>query len=117
MGLLNRSVIPTLTSVERLSDYNKYMDEVRPNGRGWLMSDFSNVLYYSLNSKIGYLDECSAVYRVLNESSSHSHNIDKLFRFYDSADDIRRYFINQYIKNEKERKGYLMMIKQNEILR
>lgn len=115
-GLLNGSIIPTLTRLERKSSYENFLTDINPYNHHWLMGDYANVLYYSLMNKIGYLEGASGVYRVLGESTSHSNNINKLLRFYDSADDIRYFFINNYIKETDKKRRLLEMIKRNGVI-
>lgn len=114
-GLLNGCIIPTLTRLERISIYEQYMKEVNPLVHKWMMGDYSNVLYYSLKSKIACLDGVSGVYRVLEESASHSSDMDKLLNFYDSADDIRYFFIDNYVASAEERDNLKFMVKRNEV--
>ena len=113
--ILNHGIIPTLTRLERRSYKEMYIDEVKPFSRGWLMSDLSDVLYYSLKNSIGFINDYTAVYRILDESASHSKDITKLFRFYDSADEIRYFFVNNYIEDNEEKKQLASMIKRNEV--
>ena len=115
-SLLSGSIIPTLTRLERRTSYDTYIDEVKPNEHHWLMGDYANVLFYSLKSKIGYIDGYSAIYRVQEESSSHSKDIKKMLRFYDSADDIRYFIINEYIKDARYKEILCRIVKHNEVI-
>jgi len=115
-GLLNFRIIPTLSRVEKRSVYDKYIAEIKPHEHNWLMGDFPVLLFFSLESKIHLVNEVTGVYRVLDTSASHSKDMNKLIGFYDSADDVRHFFINKYIRNEKERDSLLMQVRKNEIL-
>ena len=47
-------------------------------------------------SKIKYFEECTAVYRILNESASHSKNIEKELAFHQSCVDCRVFYSKIY---------------------
>ena len=114
-GLITYSNFPTLTRVYRHSLLNKFYREIDVKGKGWLMGDYPIAFYFVAESKIKFLDECTAVYRLLEESASHSKDIDSLFRFYDSADDVRYFFVDRYITDEKQRAYYESLIKEKEL--
>lgn len=114
-GLLNGSIIPTLTRVERKTSFNDFFNEVKPDKQQWMMGDYANVLYYSIKSSIGYLEDYTSVYRILDESSSHSKDINKMLKFYDSADNIRYFFIKNYIDDIEKKEELSRMVKINEI--
>lgn len=115
-GLLNGCIIPTLTRMERTSAYFDFLHIVKPHEHKWLMGDYANILFYSLKYKIGHLDGYSGVYRILSESTSHSADINKLIKFYDSADDVRYFFINRFVDDAGKRNRLSSMVKLNEVL-
>ncbi|MBQ4588440.1 MAG: glycosyltransferase [Bacteroidaceae bacterium] len=47
-------------------------------------------------SKIKYINDCTAVYRILNESASHSKNIEKELAFHQSCVDCRIFYSQLY---------------------
>jgi hypothetical protein len=51
---------------------------------------------FIINSKIIFLDEITAVYRILSYSASHSRDLKKEETFNKSALNIRLFFINHY---------------------
>lgn len=114
-GLISYSNFPTLTRVYSLSVYEKYINEVNPDTQAWMMGDYPFAFYCVLKSKVGFIDELTSVYRILEDSASHSKKTEYLVKFYGSADDVRYFFVNNYIINEAERKNLLFKIKQNEI--
>ena len=93
-------VIETLTTCFRKDLYLKYMEEIQPSSKKWLMGDLPMWLYISQFSKIYYINEVTSVYRVLEESASQSKNINKLFDFEDSITDMKMFFLEKYAKNE-----------------
>ena len=58
----------------------------------FLMEDYPLWLYIAQSHKIGYLDDVTAVYRVLPESMSNTQNKVKAAIFNDSVLDVRVYF-------------------------
>lgn len=63
------------------------------------MQDYPLWLEISRITKIKYLNQITAVYRILNESASHSKNIYKQFSFNINTYKIKLYFIEKYIPN------------------
>lgn len=73
--------------------------------QGFLMSDYPLWLYIAKKTKIGYIDDITSVYRVQEESASHSKNSIKQFVFRLSAWDIRCYFAKDTVYNDEIIKG------------
>ncbi len=113
IGLLKYSNFPTLTRLMRKTVYDEYVGTIHPEDKDWIMSDYPEALYFSAESKIRYFDDVFAVYRFIPESASHSSDISKLIKFYDSADDVRYFFINKYINNTKEKEELVLQTKRN----
>lgn len=112
---LSLSNFPTLTRMYRTVIYHKYLKEVNPSIRRWLMGDYPFALYCILKTKIKFIDEISSVYRYLENSASHSNRMEYLMKFYDSADDIRFFFINNFIDNVTDKEKLKKIIKYNEV--
>lgn len=96
MSLLFYNDIATLTVMYRSGIDKKYRKEVNP--QNWLMGDYPLWLFLSVYSKFKYIDEVTSVYRVLQESASHSVNNEKNLKFQNSVYDIRDFFAEKYIK-------------------
>lgn len=90
--LLIENTIPTLTAVFHKAIYDKYLTEIHPSKRGWLMGDYPIWLYFAQNSKIKFTNETTGVYRICTESASHSNDIEKIIRFNNSYHDIRTWY-------------------------
>ena len=60
------------------------------------MGDYPLWLYISKNSKVYFFNKITGVYRVLNESASHSKNVSKSVEFIRSSYELRTYFANLY---------------------
>lgn len=97
--LKNGNRIPTLTSVYRKDLLDKYQQEIQPSNKGWLMGDYPMWLWFSHECKVKFFDEVTAVYRVLENSASHSVDVAKQFRFEKSNREIRQFYANKYNVN------------------
>lgn len=100
--LLFANYIMTLTVCIRIDLYLKFIDEIKPTQYNWKMGDYPIWLWIAFNSKIYCIPEYTAIYRILNESASHSLNINKIIDFEESAYDIRCLFINKYFVSERK---------------
>jgi glycosyltransferase involved in cell wall biosynthesis len=59
---------------------------------GFEAEDYPLWLYFAQHYKIGYLPDCTAVYRVLEKSVSHTDNPERKYQFAQSVFDIRYFF-------------------------
>ena len=96
MDLLKVNTIPTLTVLCRSEFYPQYIKEISPFSKSWLMGDYPMWLWLSHRYKVCFIDKVTSVYRVLNESASHSTNVEKKLGFILSCIDIQEFFSNQY---------------------
>ncbi len=94
--LLFANVIGTLTVMLRRCVYDNYERDIQPFDKGWKMGDYPMWLYLAAESTIRFINEPTAVYRVLSESASHSVSLDKQLAFVESAYAIQRYFNLRY---------------------
>lgn len=94
--------IPTLTVCMRTRLWKKYMDEIKPLTRGWLMGDYPLWLYFTHEAKAKFFDTVSAVYRILENSASHPSAKDKIVAFRQSVHSVR-YFFGEYYNVENNR--------------
>lgn len=99
-ALILRNPVASLTTVYRKDIYLKYCNE-NIYKKSWLMGDFPLWIWFSLQSKIYYLDEFTAVYRVLENSASHFTSNEKAFAFNRSVLDIQLFFIENYVNSAK----------------
>lgn len=101
--LIFTNVIPTLTVLMRKELYLKFNQEIHPYEYGWGMSDFPMWIWFSIHSKVKFLDEELGVYRVLPESASHFTDLNKTLAMSLSSLSIKKYFINRYwLEEEKQ---------------
>lgn len=94
---INGNCIPTLTLCMRFKIYKKYLEDIPVNDKkNWKMGDLPLCLWFIKNSKIHLIPKVTAMYRVLQESASHSNDKDKMDAFNQSIYDIREYFAKRY---------------------
>ena len=74
-----------------LEEYHVLLKEQK-----WLMSDFPLYLCCSFHGDIYIFNEIFAVYRILNESASHTKSYDKARLFKESIGKIQLYFSERY---------------------
>ena len=55
----------------------EYIDDIEPQKRKWLMGDYPMWLWIGYHYKIKFFPDITSVYRVLEESASHSKDIEK----------------------------------------
>ena len=95
--LIEGNDIPALTTCMRRSEFGRYVAEENPVEKPWLMEDYPMWLWFSLQSRICFLNDTFAVYRVLVNSLSHFEKIDdKAMKFIKSAYEIKSYFLHKY---------------------
>lgn len=94
-GLLVNSPIMTLTSCFRKDYYNMYnLSSVRKST--WIMSDLPLWLYLAAQGPIKYFPDVTSVYRILDNSASHSKEVTKRVNFCMNSYEIRTYFAKEY---------------------
>jgi glycosyltransferase involved in cell wall biosynthesis len=94
--LLDGNYVSTPSVCLRKSLLQKYVAAIHPEQQGWLMGDYPIWLFISYISSIYYIDNVTAIYRVLEESASHSLDVGKTVKFMASACDIRLFFCDNY---------------------
>ena len=95
--LFNGNRIPTLTTVFKKDLLDNYLKDIYPQDKGWLMGDYPMWLYFAHESKVKFLDKVTSVYRVLENSASHSRNIEKSVNFAKSVWEIQNFFSETYL--------------------
>jgi glycosyltransferase involved in cell wall biosynthesis len=101
--LLLVNTIPTPTVVLKVEDLKIYLREIYPYTKSCLMGDYPLWLWISFWKKIFFIDEVTAVYRIMPNSLSHSSSIDIREKFIDSDFEMRDFFIKKYSPAQKEK--------------
>ena len=91
--LIKLNCIGTLTACFRKELYKKYYREITIDP-SWKMGDYPIWLFISLNSKIKFLNEITAVYRKQEQSASNYNNIKGQLSFIESISDICSFFLS-----------------------
>lgn len=94
--LIDGNCIPTLTTMFKLELIENYIKNINPSKQNWRMGDYPMWLYIAKNSKIKCIPATLGVYRCLEESASHSKNINKLKGILQSDYDVRSFFSQKY---------------------
>ena len=96
---ISKDSIVTLTVLYRVSAYNAYSNNIKPSSK-WKMGDLPMWAYFYLQGKIGFLNSCTGVYRVLEKSLSHANSLKDTLAFIHSSADIRKFFIEYSKRSE-----------------
>lgn len=110
----NYYLIRTVTVCLRRQLLINYFDYNVAETRGWLLSDLPLWLEIARHSKIGYIAESLATYRLLEESLSNTRNAKKRYQLHLSVADIREYYAKKYGCTEKTRGK--MVVRRNRVL-
>ncbi len=94
--LLKQNTVPTLTVMLRIDLRKQYFEQKFPI---WLVGDYPLWLWISKNTKIHFIDETTGVYRVLDNSASHSSDINKRLQVSKSIYDLRLFFAGEQYKD------------------
>lgn len=93
--IFDSNPIATLTVCMRRNILLEFLKEVEENGSTILISDYPIWVWFALKSKIKYLDEVTAVYRILEESASQSKNPSKKIAFLENHRKQALFFLPQ----------------------
>lgn len=91
--------VPALSVCLKNNLVEKYIDEIKPQEKKWLMEDYPMWLWFSHESKVKFIDEETAVYRVLENSASHNTDIEKVKKFNKNVVEIQDFFSDYYSVN------------------
>lgn len=95
--LLIGNVIPAATVCFKNELIRRYIEDIQPENRNWLMEDFPMWLHFAHESRIKFIDKVTSVYRVLENSASHSKDIKKQLVFEKSYWEIKNFFSEKYL--------------------
>jgi glycosyltransferase involved in cell wall biosynthesis len=89
-------IIKTMSVMVRKGLLDKYYDPQVAIDSNWKLTDLAVWLDIAANSKIHYMDESMATYRLLEESASRTRDPQKKLEFHNSVYDIRKYYMEKY---------------------
>ena len=90
--LINGNDIPALSVCFRNELAQQYIAEIKPQEKNWLMEDYPMWLWFYHKSCVKFFNEVVSVYRVLENSASHSFDLEKRKVFFESTIEIQEYF-------------------------
>lgn len=94
---VNGNAIVTLTSIYRTSVYKEYLNQIPEAVRKtWDMGDLPLWLYFTKKYKVKHFNRVCGVYRVLDNSASHSNNEEKKRSFRISSLKVRQFFDEKF---------------------
>lgn len=93
-SLSKANVIPTVTVMFRLNLYLEYIELLESENKLHLFTDYSFWLFLAKNQKLFFEEKITSVYRVLNESLTHSKSMLKYFRHANMELNIKLFFTN-----------------------
>ena len=94
--LLDCNQIPALTVCLKKELSDIYLDEIKPVEKKWKAEDYPMWLWMSQNTTISFIKSYLGVYRVIDNSVSHSNEIEKQVVFYENMWEIRKFFSMLY---------------------
>ena len=94
-SLLYDNFILTASVLIDTKVYSICAENIKNYKKNWLMGDYPLWLEILLISKPVFLKDYTCVYRILNESASHSKDISKLEAFYKSSLDVQRFYASK----------------------
>lgn len=65
-------------------------------GKGWPLGDLPLWIEFAHETKMKYLPDITAKYRILQESASHKRDINKEIAYYQATDDVRVFYSKLY---------------------
>lgn len=93
--------VGTVTAVIR-ADIYRNMPRLN-KGKGWPIGDLPIWYEIARVSKIKYLPEITATYRIVAESASHSQNLEKVLRYEEKKMELKRFYAKTYNVEVDER--------------
>jgi len=93
--LIDANDIPAPSVCFRRELALKYIAEVEPFEKKWIMEDYPMWIWFSYNSRIVFLQKDFAVYRVFEESVSHSKSIEKYLKVFNCYAEIQNFFLEK----------------------
>lgn len=85
---------PTMTF--RKYDLDKYINEIKPIEKDWLMEDLPISLWFKIKHKMTYFPGVFVAYRIVNNSISHQISDEGKFIFERSCFEVSKYFQCEY---------------------
>ena len=95
-ALLKGVSAPALTLCFRRDFFIKYLEEIKPQDKVWLMEDYPFIIYAFFESKVYFMNDALAVYRIIKNSLSHQESLIKMYKFDKNTWEIKKFFADKY---------------------
>ena len=95
-SLLIGNDIPAMSICMRTALIHKYVADICPIEKNWILEDYPLWLWFSAESKISFIAQEVCVYRELSESASHSHSLERYLTLEKCTHEIQCFFANRY---------------------
>jgi len=94
--LMKKNEIAAVSICLRKIIFLEYIVAVNPIEKNWLIEDYPMHLWFVCNSKIYYLNELLAVYRLSKDSIMRQKKYDHMKQLLNSIMEMKRFFLNAY---------------------
>lgn len=105
--MFKNNPIMTLTTMFKTDLLYEYCKDIQPSTKDWLSGDYPFWLWLAAHSKVKFINEITSVYRYLDNSASHSTDINKQIAMYISDYDIKSYFIDRIFPDDIGLKNFI----------
>ena len=95
-SLLKRNFIASLTVCFRKELFDRYVDFEKFLEEKLTTIDYPLWLELSFHSKVCYINESTAVYRILGTSLTNNRDFDKMEKYYNNGRRMKKYFVEKY---------------------
>ena len=99
----NIAKVPPMSMCFRRELGLKYVDEIHPERTNWIMEDYPFYIWLIIYSRIFFDETILGVYRVVENSISHSKELKKKEKFYGSVIDVKRFWLKHTEKDYDEK--------------
>ncbi len=94
--MLNQGCFSMITAMFKKQLIDEYISAIKPQSKNWSSEDYPFFIYSSINSKIHYFPESTAVYRIRKGSIFHSETLSKHADFLRNNMYIEVFFAEKY---------------------
>lgn len=98
--LIFENTVPTLTVLRKKTADDEYLRTIQPERMNWKMGDYPRWLWMSQVYRINYIPVVTGVYRILDESASHSKDYSNAEAFIQSICTMRQFFIEYFRRDD-----------------
>lgn len=99
-SLLSKNLIAAVTACFKRTGFIQYLNEIKPQDKGWRMEDYPMWLWFAKNKLVFHLPHNTSVYRVGHESITHNKDVNKRITFVKSVASIKKFYCDFYNVNK-----------------